>query len=90
MNVTTKLSEILFADNETMADTYIRVNEIVDFVEGYFLMNIDDVAYAGVDSVGDLTLTQLKAMLETKIDFYKKFVKTDKVGVFAKKDDLAA
>ena len=86
MNTVEKLVEVLDAPHQTMADEYIRMNEIIDYVESYFLFNIDDVA--GED-IRELTLNQLGNVLKPKIAFYKQFVATDKIGIFARADEVS-
>ena len=81
MNTIDKLCEVMHAPQQTAADNYIRMTEIIDFVEGYFLMNIDDVA--GRKKIGKFTLNQLKNVLASKIDFYSQFV-VNEDGVFVK------
>ena len=71
MDTTEKLAEIVFAPQQNAAEYYIRITEMIEFVEGYFLMNIEEVI--GND-VGDLTLNQLKNLLKPKIKFFKKFL----------------
>lgn len=85
MNTEEKLAKILHAPYETMASPYVRITEMIEFLEGYFLMNIDDTA--GCD-LGKMTLTELRAVLAPKIKHYSKFVATDKQGVFRKQDEL--
>jgi hypothetical protein len=86
MNTVEKLVEVMVAPHQTMADNYIRMTEIIDYVESYFLFNVDDVAG---EEIGRLSLNQLKKVLEPKIEFYKQFVATDKVGVFARADEVS-
>lgn len=81
MKTVEKLTEVMFAPQQTGADYYIRMSEIIDYVESYFLFNIDDIA--GED-IGELSLNQLKAILEPKISFYKQFIASEQVGVFIK------
>lgn len=85
MNTEEKLAEILHAPYETMASPYVRITEMIDFVEGYFLMNIDDTAG---NALGEMTINELRAVLVPKINHYSKFVATDKPGVFRKQDEL--
>ena len=85
MNTVEKLVEVMVAPHQTMADNYIRMTEIIEYVESYFLFNVDDVV--GKD-IGALSLNQLKKVLEPKIEFYKQFVATDRVGVFAKAETI--
>lgn len=85
MNTVEKLLEVMVAPHQTMADDYIRMTEIIGYVESYFLFNVDDVAG---EEIGALSLNQLKKVLEPKIEFYKQFVATDKVGVFAKAETI--
>jgi len=86
MNTVEKLVEVMVAPHQTMADDYIRMTEIINYVESYFLFNVDDVAG---EEIGRLSLNQLKKVLEPKIEFYKQFVATDKVGVFARADEVS-
>ena len=79
MDTTEKLAEIVLAPQQNAAEYYIRITEMIEFVEGYFLMNIEE---AIGNDVGDLTLNQLKNLLKPKIKFFKKF-KSISNGVFA-------
>lgn len=83
-----KTNEVLFnllnQEKETLADEYIRVTEIIDYVQKYFEFNIDDVAYIG-DPVGSFTLDQLRGVLDPKITLYKQYTQTSQKGVFAKR-----
>jgi hypothetical protein len=81
MNTIDKLCEVMHAPQQTAADNYIRMTEIIEFVEGYFLMNIDDIA--GRKKIGKFTLNELKSTLVPKINFYKQFV-VNEDGVFVK------
>ena len=71
MNTIDKLCEVMHAPQQTGADNYIRMTEIIEYVEVYFLMNIDDIAG---EEIGELTLNQLKNVLVPKINFFKQFV----------------
>ncbi len=81
MNTIDKLCEVMHAPQQTGADNYIRMTEIIEYVEGYFLMNIDDIA--GARKIGKFTLDELKNVLASKIDFYSQFV-INEDGVFVK------
>jgi hypothetical protein len=83
MSTEEQLAEIIHKPYQTMADGYIRANEILEFVKGFMLINVDDMAY--VDDIDTLTINKLSAMLQDKIDMYEKYVATDKDGVFALK-----
>jgi hypothetical protein len=80
MNTIDKLCEVMHAPQQTGADYYMRISEIIEYVEGYFLMNIEDVV--GED-IGELTINELKSILATKINFYNQFVINEN-GVFVK------
>ncbi len=71
-----KLAAIVHAPQQNGADYYIRIVEIIDFIDSYFLMNICSL------DAGELTLNELKALLQPKIDCFSHFVATDKAGVF--------
>lgn len=86
MNVKNVLLDVLNEEKQTMADEYIRMNEVLEFVYSYFAFNIDDVAG---DEICDLSLNQLSQVLQKKINHYKKYVRTDKVGVFAEANEEA-
>lgn len=80
MDTNEKIADIVFAPQTNAAEYYIRMNEIIEFVEGYFLMNIEEV----IDNeVGDLTLNQLKNILKPKIKYFKKY-KSISNGIFSK------
>jgi hypothetical protein len=55
-----------------MGSQYTHVKEIIDFVENYFVFNIDDLA--GND-IGAMTLDELREILDKKIAMYSKFVR---------------
>jgi hypothetical protein len=80
MRVKDVLIEVLNEEKQTMADEYIRVTEILDFVVMYFNFNIDDLAGEDIKS---LSIDLLRKVLTHKIDHYKKYIRTDKVGVYA-------
>lgn len=80
MNTIDKLCEVMHAPQQTGADNYIRMTEIIEYVEVYFLMNIDDIAG---EEIGELTLNQLKNVLVPKINFFKQFV-VNEDGIFVK------
>jgi hypothetical protein len=80
MDTISKLSEVMHATQHTGADYFIRMSEIIEYVESYFLMNIDDVAG---DDIGELTLNELRSILDAKINFYKQFVVNEN-GFFVK------
>ena len=86
MNVKSVLLDVLHEEKKTMADEYIRINEVLEFVYSYFSFNIDEVAG---DEIGELTLNQLSQVLHKKINLYKKYVRTDKVGVYAEANEEA-
>ena len=71
-----KLAAIVFAPQKNGADYYKRMIEMIDFIDGYFLMNICP------QDASEMTLNELKALLQPKIDFYSRFVATDEIGVF--------
>ena len=81
MSTEEQLAEILRKPYQTMADGYIRANEILKFVKGFMKMNVDDMAY--VDDIDTLTINQLSTILQDKINMYERYVVTDRVGVFA-------
>jgi predicted Ser/Thr protein kinase len=80
MSVKDVLFSVLNEEKQTMADDYIRMNEVLEFVYSYFAFNIDDVAGEQIEK---LTLNELSHILQKKINRYKKYVRTDTVGVFA-------
>ena len=80
MSINKKLANVIFAPQTNGAEYYIRMTEMIEFVEGYFLMNIEDVIGK---EVGEMSLNQLKGLLKPKIKFYKQF-KAIVNGVFVK------
>jgi hypothetical protein len=80
MTVKDVLIDVLNEEKQTMADEYIRVKEMLDFIQMYFEFNIDDLAG---EEIEDLSIDLLRKVLNHKINHYKKYVRTDKVGVFA-------
>jgi hypothetical protein len=77
-----KLSAIVFAPQENGADYYKRVVEIIDYIDTYFLMNISS------QDASEMTLNELKALLQPKIDCFSHFVATNEVGVFEVADSF--
>ena len=75
-----KLAAIVFTEAKNHADYYTRVVEIIDFIDTYFLMNICS------QDAGEMTLNELKAILQPKIELFSKFVATDEPGVFTVAD----
>ena len=71
-----KLSAIVFAPQKNGADYYKRVVEIIDFIDSYFCINISP------QDASEMTLNELKALLQPKIDCFSHFVATDEIGVF--------
>jgi len=80
MTVKDVLIGVLNEEKQTMADEYIRVKEMLDFIQLYFEFNIDDLAG---EEIEDLSIDLLRKVLTHKINHYKKYVRTDVVGVFA-------
>lgn len=80
MDTTKKLANIIFSQQLNAADYFIRMTEMIDFVEGYFIMNIEEVIG---EEVGDMTLNELKNILKPKI---KKLIHFKNItnGVFFK------
>ncbi len=70
-----KLSAIVFAPQINGADYYTRIVEIIDFIDSYFCINICP------QDASEMTLNELKEILQPKIDFYSQFVATSE-GVF--------
>ena len=86
MNVKDVLIDVLSEEKQTMADEYIRVKEILDFIQMYFEFNVDDLAG---EEIQDLSIELLRKVMNNKINHYKKYVRTDKVGVYALAKDEA-
>jgi len=76
--------EYLNQTKVTLADEYIRANEMIDILENYFLFNIDDVDY---DQIREMSLNQLSAILQKKINNYNRFRRADK-GHFVEDEPL--
>lgn len=76
-----KLSAIVFAPQKNGADYYKRVVEMIDYIDTYFLMNICP------QDASEMTLNELKALLQPKIDCFSHFVATDEIGVFVVAED---
>lgn len=80
METTKKLANVIFSQQLNAADYFIRMTEMIDFVEGYFIMNIEEVIG---EEVGDMTLNELKNILKPKIKQLIHF-KNITNGVFSK------
>jgi len=76
--------EYLNQTKVTLADEYIRANEMIDILENYFLFNIDDVNY---DGIREMSLNQLSEILQKKINKYKRFRRADE-GHFVEEEPL--
>lgn len=75
MQVQSSDFEITFAEflnqpKDTLADEYIRANEMISILENYFSFNIDDVVG---EEIREMTLNQLSEILQKKINKYKRF-----------------
>ena len=68
----------------TLADEYIRANELIDVLENYFIFNIDE--FAGLE-VHDMTLAELRNILELKISNYKNF-RRNEYGTFSEEEPV--
>jgi hypothetical protein len=79
MNVKEVLIDVLNEEKQTMADEYIRIKEILEFIQMYFEFNVDDLAG---EKIEDLSIDLLRQVMNHKINHYKKYVKTDKVGIY--------
>ena len=86
MNVKDVLIDVLNEEKQTMADEYIRVKEMLDFIQMYFEFNVDDLAG---EKIEHLSIDLHRQVMNHKINHYKKSVKTDKVGVYALAKDEA-
>ena len=86
MNVKDVLIDVLNEEKQTMADEFIRMNEVLEFVNSYFAFKIDEVAG---EQIEELSLNHLSQILQKKINRYKKYVRTDKVGIFAEASEEA-
>ena len=86
MNVKEVLIDVLNEEKQTIADEYIRVKEILDFIQMYFEFNVDDLAG---EEIQHLSIELLRKVMNHKINNYKKYVRTDKVGVYALAKDEA-
>jgi hypothetical protein len=71
-----KLAAIVFAPQQNGADYYKRVVEMIDFIDSYFVMNICP------QDASEMTLNELKALLQPKIECFSHFVATDEIGIF--------
>ena len=76
LSMEAKLSAIVFAPQQNGADYYTRIVEIIDFIDGYFCMNICS------EDAGEMTLNELKILLQPRIEHFSRFIATDEVGVF--------
>ena len=81
LDIVEKLSAIVFAPQKNGADYYKRVVEMIDYIDTYFLMNICP------QDASEMTLNELKALLQPKIDCFSHFVATDEIGVFVVAED---
>ena len=82
------IKKILFnalnEEKETLADEYIRMNEVLKFVYSYFAFSIDEVAGEEIEK---LTLIQLSNVLAPKISHYKDYVRTNTDGEYKRRYD---
>jgi hypothetical protein len=61
LDMVDKLIEIVHAPQENGADYFIRIFEILDFIEKYFVMNVC------FGDIGEMTLNELRDKLIPKI-----------------------
>jgi hypothetical protein len=80
------LINALNEEKETLADEYIRMNEVLKFVYSYFAFNIDEVAGEEIEK---LTLSQLGGVLEPRINRYKNYVRANSSGGYKHRNDQA-
>ncbi len=80
------LINALNEEKQTLADEYIRMNEVLKFVHSYFAFNVDEVAGK---EIGKLTLSQLSGMLESRIKRYKNYVPANAGGEYKHRNDQA-
>jgi len=85
MSTEKKLAKLLYSSSDTMASHYERLKEILDYVEEYFRINIDETAKLNIE---EMTINELRSVLEPKIKHYSNFVATSKPGVFREVDKL--
>lgn len=61
LDMVDKLIEIVHAPQENGADYFIRIGEIIDFIEKYFVMNVC------FGDIGEMTINELREILIPKI-----------------------
>lgn len=80
MAVKDVLLSVLNEEKQTMADEFIRMKEILECIQIYYTFNIDELAGQEIEK---LSIETLKNVMEKRIKRYEKYVRTDKVGVYA-------
>ncbi len=80
------LINALNEEKETLADEFIRMNDVLKFVYSYFSFNIDEVAGEEIEK---LSLSQLSGVLEPRINRYKNYVRANSSGGYKHRNDQA-
>lgn len=76
-----KLAAIVFApQTKNGADYYERIVEIINFLDSYFLMNICP------QDASEMTLNELKAILQPFIDVYSELPPTRESAVYRQQE----
>jgi hypothetical protein len=76
LDMVDKLIEIVHAPQENGADYFIRIGEIIDFIEKYFVMNVC------FGDIGEMTLNELRKSLIPQIILHSKFPPLPVSGVW--------
>ena len=81
-DINSTLLKIMHEPKTTLADDYIRANEILNFLKNYLCFNFDDIT--GED-VANASVANISALLERNIEYFKKY-KFDKNGIVTKEE----
>ena len=81
-DIKSTLLTIMHEPKTTLADDYIRANEILNFLKTYLHFNFDGIAS---ENVANASIADISALFERNIEYFKKY-KVDENGIVTKEE----
>ena len=81
-DIKSTLSKFMHEPKITLADDYIRANEILNFLKTYLYFNFDGIAS---ENVANASIADISALFERNIEYFKKY-KVDENGFVTKEE----
>ena len=81
-DIKSTLSKFMHEPKITLADDYIRANEILNFLKTYLHFNFDGIAS---ENVANASIADISALFERNIEYFKKY-KVDENGIVTKEE----